>query len=267
MSIFKQGKLSKPEFVSKMICTLLSILIFGLVTSLQFPGDKGGEVGLMHAAFNWVFGVLTFFYIVILMRKSLDENLEFDFSEATSNTNYYAGVKTLIVTLLLLTLGITSFDQSKLIYNASVEYQNENIRIIQSKETFYDNYWKSYQLTDDVVIKNKETLMEVTNIVMNARKDGDKLTWKWLQENQPIPYTEFTKFYSGLIEFVQSQRAGLLAIENQHQDLAKANNILLDTFPNVIYNKVLNRERIDYKPGFTSTRTQKVFKTGIEDLK
>jgi len=267
MSIFKQGKLSKPEFISKMICTLLSIVIFGLLTSLQFPGDVGGEIGTMHTAFNLVFGVLIFFYIVILMRKSLDENLEFDFSEEETPTSYYAGVKTLIFTLLFLTLGITSYNHSKFMYNTSVEYSNYYTQLSQEKETYYDNMWKSYQLKDNIVINNKETFIEVTKLVMDGRKDGANTAWKWVQENQPVPYGEFTKFYSDLSSFIESQRAGMLNIEKRSQEVAKQNNTLLDTFPNVMYNKVLGIERIDYKPGFTSTRTQKVFKTGIEDLK
>lgn len=267
MSIFKQGKLSKQEFISKLICTMLSIVIFGLFTSFQFPGDSGDDNGFMHTSFNVVFCVLAFFYITILMRKSLDQNLEFDFGENTNNTSYYAGVKTLIISLSLLVFGTNSYKHSKYLYNANVAYINYNTQLKQEKETYYDNYWKSYQLTNDVVIQNKETLLEVTNIVMNARKDGDKLTWKWLQENQPIPYSEFTKFYSGLITFIQSQRQGLLNIEKLDQENSRANNTLLETFPNVIYAKVLGLEKINYSPGFTSNRTKTVFKTGIEDLK
>lgn len=266
MSIFKQGKLSKPEFVSKVICALLSILVFGLVTSLGFPGDSPGDYGVMHTAFNWVFGVLMFLYIVILMRKSLDENLEFDFAEDDGNGRYYAGTGTLIIALVFLIFGTQAYDKSKYIYNTAQKNLNVEIQYKQEKETFYDNYWKSYQLTDNVVIQNKETLLEVTNIVMNARKDGEQLTWKWLQENQPIPFSEFTKFYSGLIDFIQSQRAGLLAIENKHQQLSQEHNTLLKTFPNNLYNKVLDIPYIQYKPGFTSTKTQEVFSTGIENL-
>lgn len=266
MSIFNQGKLSKPEFVSKTICTLLSILLFGLVTTMKFPGDVVGDYGTMHVAFNCIFGVLTFLYIVILMRKSLDENLEFDFREDDGQTKYYAGVKTLFILILLMLVSNEFYNKSKFIYNTAHVYQNEDTRLKQNKETFYDNYWKSYQLTNDVVIQNKETLLELTNIVMNARKDGDKLTWKWLQENQPIPYSEFTKFYSGLISFIQSQRAELLALESQSQEISKRNNTLLDTFPNVVYNKVLGLKHIEYKPSFTSTKTQQVFKSGLEEL-
>jgi len=266
MSIFNQGKLSKPEFISKMICTLLSFLIFGLVTALPFPGDRPGDLGTMHMVFNWVFWVMAFGYVTILFRKSLNENLEWDFRDDEGSGRYYAGVPTLVVALVVMILGTNSWNNSRFIYNTSYTYQNENTRIEQQKKTYYDNMWKSYQLKDNVVLQNKEMFLEVTNIIMGARKDGANLTWKWLTENQPIPYSEFTDFYRDLSSFIESQRAGLLAIENQSQVVAQANNTLLDTFPNNVYNKVLNRPHIEYKPGFTSTRTEKVFTSGIEDL-
>jgi gamma-glutamylcysteine synthetase len=101
---------------------------------------------------------------------------------------------------------------------------------------------------------------------MDGRRDGEKLTWKWLQENQPVPYEDFSNFYVDLSQFVETQRAGYLALEIKSQNIAKANNILLQSFPNNIYNKVLNRSQIDYKPGFTSTKTQQIFQHGIEDV-
>ena len=38
---------------------------------------------------------------------------------------------------------------------------------------------------------------------------------------------------------------------------------MLDSFPNVMYNKVLGMQ---YNPGFTSTHTEHVFKTKREDI-
>lgn len=267
MSIFKQGKLSKPQFISKLICTMLSIVIFGLFTSLQFPGDVGDNIGFMHTAFNTVFCVLVFFYIVILMRKSLDQNLEFDFGEDNGNGKYYAGVKTLIISLLLLVFGVNSYKQSKFLYNTNIEYINYNTQLNQEKETYYDNMWKTYQLKENIVVDNKETFIEITKLIMDGRRDGASTTWKWVQENQPIPYSEFTKFYEDISQFIQSQRQGLLNIEKLAQENSRANNTLLETFPNVLYSKVLGLEKINYSPGFTSTKTKTVFKTGIEDLK
>ena len=102
---------------------------------------------------------------------------------------------------------------------------------------------------------------------MENRKDGQNLTWKWLQENQQIPYEEFTKFYTDLSDFITSQRKGYFDIEKVCQSIANQNNTLLDTFPNNIYNKALRLERIKFEYGFTSDSTENVFKTKKENVK
>ncbi len=272
MSIFKKGKLSKPEFISKMIGTVISLLAFGFMWTVQFPGDtvKDNEslsFSAMHTTFNIAFLVGLFVYIVILMRKSLDQNLEWDFRESKDgDKNPFGSVAGLLV-LLLLVIGLSRFyKDSKAIYNQTVLYQNDYAQVGQEKETYYDNMWKSYTLKHNVLIENKQTFIEITKMIMDGRRDGEHLTWKWLQENQPIPYSEFSSFYADLSQFVETQRAGYLALEVKSQNIAKANNILLQTFPNNAYNRILKRPRIDYKPGFSSTKTKQVFQSGIEDI-
>jgi len=266
MSIFKQGKLSKPEFISKTIKALLVSLIFGLVTSLTFPGDDNTGKGMMHIIFNLSFFIILFSYLVILFRKSLDENLEFDFAEDDGNTKYFAS-HNLVAVILLMILGNVFYNNSKHIYNTSLAFHNEFKQVGQEKETYYDNMWKTYSMKDNIVIRNKETFIEVTNILMDGRRDGQSATWKWVQENQPVPYGEFTRFYSDLSNFIESQRSGYLTLETKAQKIAKENNTFLDVVPNNLYNIILRCDHITYKPGFTSTRTQQVFESGIEDLK
>jgi hypothetical protein len=271
MSIFKKGKLSKPEFISKMIGAVISLLAFGFMWTVQFPGDTLKDNGTlsfsaMHTTFSIAFLVGLFVYIVILMRKSLDENLEWDFDETVSGENPFGNVAGLFILLLLIIGASRFYKDSKEIYNQTVIYQNNYEQLSQEKETYYDNMWKSYTLKHNVLIENKVTFIEVTKMIMDGRHDGEKLTWKWLQENQPVPYEEFTSFYSDLSQFVETQRAGYLALEIKSQNIAKANNILLQTVPNNLYNKILNRSQIDYKPGFTSTKTRKIFSTRLEEL-
>lgn len=265
MSIFSKGKLSKPQFISKIICALLSVLLFGVLTSSNFPGDSPGDQGLMHTSFNLIYFIILFFYIVILFRKSLDENLEFEFDEEKGGS-YTAGVPLLLSTIIIV-LGVNNlYDGSKFIYNTAHTYQNQYKQVSQEKETYYDNMWKTYQMKKDIALLNKDVFIQVTKLIMENRKDGAQVAWKWVKENQQIPYHEFTSFYSDLSNFIESQRKGYLLIENKSQEIAKRNNTLLDTMPNVIYNKVLGVEHIKYEAGFTSDHTQKVFKTKKENL-
>ena len=113
---------------------------------------------------------------------------------------------------------------------------------------------------------DKETFIEVTKLIMENRKDGQNLTWKWLQENQQIPYDQFTQFYADLSDFVASQREGYFGIEKQCQIIANQNNTLLDTFPNNLYNKMLKIEKIKFEYGVLTDRTREAFRTKAEKL-
>ena len=96
--------------------------------------------------------------------------------------------------------------------------------------------------------------------------DGAQVTWKWLQENQNIPYSEFTKFYGDLSGFVNGQREEYYKLEEACMETVRQQNSMLDSFPNVMYNKVLGIQKLQYNPGFTSTHTEHVFKTKREDI-
>ena len=273
-SIFNKGKLSKAQFISKLVGLVISLLGFGFMWAVQFPGDTAKEGGglsfsAMHVTFNIVFLTAVFMYLVILIRKSMDENLEWDFAEPDGEESYgkyYAGARTLLFLLIVVVAGSKIYKDSKSIYNQAILHQNNYQQVGQEKEAYYDNMWKSYKLKDNIVIDNKQTFIEVTKMIMDGRKDGSTLTWKWLQENQPIPYSEFTKFYSDLSSFVESQRAGYLALEVKAQNISKENNILLETMPNNIYNRFLGLPHINYEPSILSARTEDAFKKGKEDV-
>jgi len=137
----------------------------------------------------------------------------------------------------------------------------------QEKAGFYDKLWKTFLAKEKITNINKETFLLVTKVIMENRSDGEKITWKWVQENQKIPYEEFTLFYADLSDFITTQREGYFKIEQVCQEIANKNNTLLDTFPNNIYNKILNCQKINFQYGFLSDSTVNVFKSGKENIK
>jgi hypothetical protein len=255
------------------IGAIILLLGFGFMWGVEFPGDLVKDDGslsfsAMHVVFNFAFLFGMFVYFVILLRKTMDQNLEWDFATPDDTESSSTGLVTLAIALLFV-IGVSKvYKDSKVIYNQTVVYQNDYKQVAQEKETYYDNMWKSYKFKDNILKDNKATFIEVTKIIMEARsgyKDS-KVTWKWVNENQNIPFEEFSKFYSDLSAFVESQRAGYLKLELKSQAIANSNNTLLEILPNNIYNIFLKREKIEYKPGFTSTKTSEVFKTGIEEI-
>jgi len=272
-----------------------------LSKNLDFPGDHS-DFGGIHILLNVVFGLLILVSTVLtlvnwfdddvvllyyniyhgipgnkrdveyhLIRNPIDtENKDDEKTTNVKPTNFKKYILYFIgIVILLYSFGglKTTFKDCKTIYNTSKLYHNSYTQKVQEKEGFYDKLWKTYLQKEKITNVNKETFIQVTKVIMENRKDGSQLTWKWIQENQQIPYEEFTKFYSDLSNFITSQREGYFNIEKECQIIANKNNTLLDTFPNNMYNKFLKCERIKFEYGFTSDSTQTVFKTKKENVK
>jgi hypothetical protein len=95
---------------------------------------------------------------------------------------------------------------------------------------------------------------------MSNRKDGQNLAWKWSQENQQIPYEEFTVFYKELSSFISERYFDNMKIEREKQALVQSHSKLLQIFPNNLYNKIIHIQPLKYKQGFVSNKTKQLFK-------
>jgi hypothetical protein len=285
--------LNKIQFIG---LSYLFAIAFALLTAwvygLSFPGDNiytdhykeiHTSFGPIHTTSNILmilFSIISFIIISIefittgetFLRKYYNDNNNNNWSSTTEGSiNSTFNFKKYIIWGIIIIFGFYLYDsgkniinQSAKMYNASKKYCNEYVQKVQEKKGFYDKLWKTYLQKEKITNISKETFIEVTKIIMENRKDGEQIMWKWVQENQQIPYSEFTKFYTDLSNFITEQREGYFNIEKECQIIANSNNTLLDTFPHNIYNKILNCERITFEYGFTSDSTETVFKTKKE---
>ena len=173
----------------------------------------------------------------------------------------------ILIAIFLYNILVGNINRMITMFNTSKQYQNTYTQRVQEKVGFYDKLWKTYLQKEKITNVNKETFLEVTKIIMENRKDGEQITWKWVRENQEIPYSEFTKFYADLSNFITEQREGYFNIEKECQKIANMNNTMLDTFPHNMYNKILKCPVINFQYGFTSDSTNSLFNSGIENVK
>ena len=152
-------------------------------------------------------------------------------------------------------------------YNKSKIYQNAYSIKVEEKKGFYDKLWKTYLVKEKISNINKDVFLTTARIIMESRRDGANVAWKWTRETQQIPFEEFTKFYANLSDFITSQREGYFNIEKECMAIANANNTLLDTLPNNIYNHFVKLPRIQFQYGFLSDSTINVFNSGKENVK
>ena len=251
------------------------LFVMAFLWTTHFDGDTSKDFGALHI-------VLNVSLAIIFCAATIITSVEWEGSDKTFLRSFYdkenekeikiPSFRRVIWWVLLIFIGIILFQlikstirESKFLYNTSITYMNTYNQKSQEKAGFYDKMWKTYYSKDKITNINKETFIQVTKIIMENRADGQQVTWKWVQENQQIPYEEFTKFYADLSNFIEAQREGYFAIEKACQSLANQHNTLLDTFPNNLYNKMLNRPRINFEYGFTSEQTEEVFRSKKEN--
>ncbi|MDD5649014.1 MAG: hypothetical protein PHF86_01110 [Candidatus Nanoarchaeia archaeon] len=283
----KKSQAITLAFIVLFILVFITLWLFE--DKVKIWGDMGSKDSYENAKFGWfhiginVLAICSIITMVILLISETDSDcayLSFLYKkedqnqyekEEKSNLNWNwkkiikYGILIIIVIYLFGFIKNISKDNIKL-YNTSKKYHNAYIQKIQEKMGFYDKLWKTYLQKDKITNINKETFILVTQIIMENRRDGEKLTWKWVQENQQIPYKEFTKFYADLSDFITSQREGYFNIEKECQTIANRNNTMLDTFPNNVYNKILKLERINFQYGFLSDSTINIFKSKKENI-
>lgn len=279
--------------------TLLMICLTTYIIVKPFSSDTittyGYDSTPIHFTLNVFMVLLCIIFIMILIRESI--NYEFDnnksifkrISYLNNNDDNYSNddnietfklfkfnklfkfkwwkLITLVLLIIIIVNGVKIFNHTASLYNTSKSYHHKYNQVTKARLGYYDNMWKTYDIKDGIATINKDVFVQVTKIIMENRGDGKNITWKWLQENQQIDYSEFTKFYEDLTTYVESKREGYYALELQCQQIAMSNNVLLDTFPNNFYNKIINCEKIEYNYGFLSDSTNIVFSNKVENLK
>jgi len=145
------------------------------------------------------------------------------------------------------------------VYNQSIGYNLDYDQVSQDQVTSWDADYLAFVEKSTIANISKETYLQVTSIIMSARADGSNLSWKWVHENQNIPYEEFTIFYKELSAFVMLRFEANKQFERSRQQIVKSNNLMLTTFPGVLYNHLLKLPLMEYKEGFISVETRVLF--------
>lgn len=255
MQLTKHFHLGIIFFIVSFTCALVGALL-----GMHF----GNAIGFVCCLF---FGVSAITMFMVACFKTFSEK---DFIDTTKLDKpikinlKYIGIAVLIS---LFCMGIKNpFRPAITMYNQNISYVNNFEKVQQERKMFYDKMWKTYLTKNTICELNRETFIEVTSIIMQGRSDGQNVSWKIVHENQNIPYNEFTTFYADLSNFVTSQREEYYKLETQAMSIVQQQNSMLDSFPNNIYNKILDIKKLNYSPGFTSYKTETVFKDKSEDF-
>ncbi len=168
-------------------------------------------------------------------------------------------IKILVGIVFLLVLWSLTFGPTIRLYNNTKKLELSYTKEVQTQITNYDGYYLAFTDKQSNADINKKTFIEVTDIIMKNRRDGESIAWKWVQENQYIPYEEFTVFYKDLANFITERYKDNMIIEQRKQSIVQEHNTLLSTFPNNFYNYFLGINKMKYSFGYVSDNTMNKF--------
>lgn len=171
-------------------------------------------------------------------------------------------IKILIAFVVVLILYSTTkqlYVSTTTFFNTVKGYEFEYTQLEQNQITTFDNNYLIFKDKSNITELSKETFIMVTQIIFENRADGMNVAWKWVRENQNVDYTEFTKFYADLSEFTKERFKENNSIERRKQEIVKQHNLLISTFPGILYNYFLSFGTLKYKEGFISDETRLLF--------
>jgi hypothetical protein len=248
---------------------IYATIIMTLLWYVRFPHDelinKEGSFGAFHVVFNIILFCLGLIETIVGFMDLDDKSNKNDININLKMKNKIT--ISIISAIAFIFIVYTPIKSSITLYNQNIEYINQYSQKCTERNGFYDKLWKTYLQKNQIASVNKDVFIKTSQIIMKGRSDGPQTTWKWVAENQNIPFDKFSDFYSDLSSFIQTQREAYFDLEKQCMSIANANNTMLQVFPNNLYNKVIKCKQINYQYGFTSDKTYSVFETKKENLK
>ncbi len=166
---------------------------------------------------------------------------------------------TIVITLLILSTITGWFTSGKNLFNKCKQLEFKLRKIEKDQIATWDAHYLNFVDQKENTNISKEAFLQVTNIIMSNRKDGENLSWKWTQENTNIPFEEFTHFYKQLSSFISQRYSENLVIEREKLNVVEEQNLILNTFPNNLFNNFLKIELLSYTEGFISEETKNKF--------
>lgn len=155
---------------------------------------------------------------------------------------------TIIFLILLIVSSTSVYNNLKDFNNTNIEFVNTYKQIENKRNSFYEMIWNTFNTKSKISGISKETFIQITKVIMDSRKDGVNVTWKWLQENQNIDYAEYSNFYLDLSKYIETKRNDFYLIDLEAQNLVLKQNNFLMKWPNkFINNWFFNFELLNFK--------------------
>lgn len=173
--------------------------------------------------------------------------------------NFLIGLGITLTILVLLAVPAINFS------NKEIDLRNKFEATLLSRASFYDNMHKTISAKVQISNKVDESFRENINTIMDSRKDGEQVMWKWVKEVNPnANFSEVSKLYQELSVTIDAKRTEFVNRETLLADLQREHKSHLQLFPNSFLNLFFGRKPLEFTI-VQSTENKEIMETGIDD--
>lgn len=125
-------------------------------------------------------------------------------------------------------------------FNEQKDIRNSYSQKVQEKEVIMNEFTSCLTSSLNISNSNAEYFKENIQSIMENRKDGDKLMWKWVTEVNPnANFNEVSEMFQHMQSLYLEKRSSIIAINKTLFELEKRDANLRTMFPsNMIINLV-----------------------------
>jgi len=234
LNLLKQKTKKMKKFTKTFIAHLLLFPIIGQLLLSTFPILDVFLIKLLLLV-GYVGGLIFIFYLI-----EIPQTFGLDKVKEPNICNKYS--ISLVLILLLLNFGqkVTKF------YNVTNVIEHNYTQKSQEIDIFIKNLYFKYKDKKSIAKLNQKDFSSLVKEYLKSKE-----TYKgvlFYTENVNIPYNVQSELYKDLSEFIELERDKIVSIEKSRQIIANDYNILITSFPNIIYSTLLRKKSIDYTP-------------------
>ena len=169
----------------------------------------------------------------------------------------------IVLLSILFVIGFGLFSQYISATNEEVEVHNQYKAQLADNKNIFDNVWKTIQQVAGVPAQYAAGFEKIYTKIMDSRykDDGNKLLFKWVQEQNPNYSPEL---HAKLMVTIEANRAKFERCQTKLIAIKQVHDNLREKFPTNIYLKIKGVKELKLVI-VTSTKTEEAFATGIDD--
>lgn len=176
-------------------------------------------------------------------------------------------IKNIVLITILSTIILYLGSSFITVNNQDKTLRNQFNQKLSERTSFYDNMIKIVSSKSEIALKNDSSFQNIVNIQMIGQKTSENTMMVWIQQSNPsATYSEVTKLYEQLSQYIEAGRNQFFEQEKMLQSIKLQHDQLCDMFPGSLIMTILNRDKLNYKP-IQSSATEEIMKTGKEEYK